>query len=180
MIRTFGVQTLGTPSQPWFADVTTAAIVAQPQNANDNQTQTPVLVGSTTRYRVGDYFILDAGAANQERVNVAAITSSTILQVTNCAKAHASSAVIALDIFCFNVTIQLLDGGSGLAVLGTDKTVTATPGGTAFYELTKVASAAQPNVWAYSPNAAVDNLKTSDGWIIGTSGDKYIAAAYVV
>lgn len=180
MIRTFGVQTLGAAAQPWFADALTAAIAAQPSNYNDGQTTTPVKVASSALYRVGDYLILSAGTANQERVTIVQIPNGTTLNVTFCTKAHASGDVIALDIFCYNVSIQLLDGGTGVAYLGTDNTVTAAPGGTAFYELQKEATGTLPAQWEYSPSGNNNCRNTADGWIVGTAGDKYLAAAYVV
>lgn len=180
MVRTFGVQTLGAAAQPWFSDALTAAIAAQPNNGNDNQTPTLIKVADTTKYRVGDYLVLGAGTATQERVGINRIVDATTLGVVLCYKAHASGDLIALDLYCYNVSIQLLDGGTGVAYLGTDNTVTAVPAGNAFYELQKVAAAALPSVWNYSPSGASDCRQSSDGWIVGTAGDKYLAAAYVV
>jgi hypothetical protein len=181
MIRTFGVQTIGAAAQPWFVDATTAAIIAQPQNVNNQQAVTTISVASTTKYRVGDYLVLDAGAAAQERVGpIAQILSANTMNVQGVVKAHASAAVISLDIFCFNVSIQLVDGGTGAAYLGTDHTVTNAPGGTAFYELQLAAAGSPPSVWNYTSSINFDGVKSGDGWIAGTSGDKYLATAYVI
>lgn len=180
MIRSFGVQTLGATAQPWFSDVLTAAIAAQPGNYNDGQTITPVKVANSALYRVGDYLILSAGLAAQERVTITQIPNGTTVNVVYCTKAHASGDPIALDIFCYNVSIQLLDGGSGIAYLGTDNTVTAVPAGSAFYELQKEATGTLPATWEYSPSGNNNCRNTSDGWIVGTVGDKYLASAYVV
>lgn len=181
MIRTFGVQTLGAAAQPWFVDALTALILAQPQNANNQQAVTTIAVASTTKYRVGDYLVLDAGAAGQERVGpIVQILSATTMNVQGVVNAHASAAVISLDIFCFNVSIQLVDGGTGAAYLGTDHTVTNAPGGSVFFELQKVAAGSVPAVWEYTEGINFDGVKSGDGWIAGTSGDKYLATAYVI
>jgi hypothetical protein len=180
MIRTFGVQTLGATAQPWFKDTITAAIVAQPNNLSNYQGTTMVTVTATSKYRVGDYLIFDPGQVVQDGGSITQILSPTTMSVVGLINAHAANSVLALNIRCFNVTIQLLDGGTGAAYLGSDNTVTAAPGGNVFYEIQKVAANSQPNIWNYTQSVGYDGIMSGDGWIVGTSGDKFIAAAYVI
>jgi hypothetical protein len=172
MIRTFGAQTLTGSAQPFFGDALTAAVVAQPQNNQNYQNQTIISVASTAKYRIGDYLIIDDGSASQEGCCITTIPSSTTLSVSGLQFAHATSAIIALDILCYTVSIQYI--GSGFCYLGTDNTVTTVPGGNVFAELST------QGVWTYPPSVNYNGLRSGYGWIIGTSGQKFLAYAVII
>jgi len=171
-IRSFGVQTLGAAAQPWFSDALTAAVIAQPQNNQNYQNQTIISVASTTKYRIGDYLIVDPGTASREGCAITQIPSATTLSVSGLQKAHASAALIALNIMCFNVVIQNIGGAS--VYLGTDQTVTTVPGGNVFSQLFV------QGVWNYGGITPTNAVRSGAGWIIGTSGNTYLAYATVV
>lgn len=167
-IRTFGVQTLTGTAQPWFGDALTAAVIAQPQNVSNYQAKTIISVASTTKYRVGDYLIVDPGTANREGCGIAGIPSATTLMVSGLTKAHASAALVALNIKCFNVVIQNI-GGTAL-YLGSDQTVTNVPGGSAFSYISI------GGYWNYG-YFNYNGLRSADGWIVGTAASTYLAYA---
>ena len=164
MIRSWGLVTSSATAMPWFGDVTTAA-VALPSNSGI----IPVTVASTTRYRVGDRIVLDPDLTNADTLLVDTIPSATVLncRIEGEAKSHthANGAIIQLSIACMDVIIQGV--GSGEIVLGTDNTVTAVPGGSAFYILQPVTSPAQPAAFRLTTSTDYNTVRTSDGWMIG-------------
>jgi hypothetical protein len=164
MIRSWGVVTLAGVAVPWFGDVTTAAI-ALPQGNG----VIPVTVASTKRYKAGDRIIVDPGATDQDCLLVDTIPSATVLNCRSEGNAtthtHVTATLIELSIACMDVIIQNLS--AAVAWLGTDNTVTAIGGGSAFYEL--AIPPAAPNVFREADSVAgVNTCRTNDGWIIGT------------
>ena len=179
MIRSWGLVTLGAAAVPWFGDSLAAAFVPA---GGSNNTST-VQLASTTRYRQGDRIILGIGQAGANIVLVDNIPDATHLKVRSeggaALSAWANATLISLAIRCFKVRIQALDGNTGTIWLGTDNTVTNAGGGTAFYQLQKVAAAATPNYYEYGFQNAADALGTQDGWLVGTAADKYAISAEV-
>jgi hypothetical protein len=177
MFRSWGKVTLTGAAQPWFGDVTTAA-VGLPNGFGI----IPVTVASTTRYQVGDRIYLDPEQANQDIVIVDSIPSATVLNCRSEGTApthtHSIGAIIQLSLACRDVIIQNI--GADLVVLGSDDTVALTGGGSAFYELQPATSPAQPNDFRTSPSSAVNADRTEDGWMIGTSGQTVFVAAKVL
>ena len=165
MIRSWGLVTSTGTAQPWFGDVTTAA-VGLPSNSGI----IPVTVASTKRYRAGDRIVLDPEQTNQDTLLIDTIPSATVL---NCrlegngtSHTHANGAIIQLSIACMDVIFDCV--GTGEIVLGTDNTVTAVPGGTAFKVLQPVTSPAQPNSFRLAGSiGGANTCRTSDGWMIG-------------
>jgi len=179
MIRSWGIVTLTGAAQPWFGDVTTAA-VALPQGNGI----IPVTVAATKRYRVGDRLILDPEQTNQDVVMVSSIPSSTVLNCVSEGQAvthtHISGAIVQLSIAVEDVILQAVDGNTAAVWLGSDNTVTVA-GGSAFHQLQKVASGAVPQEWREAGEASDANIvRTSDGWMIGTLNDKVGVASIVL
>lgn len=177
MIRSWGLVALSGAAQPWFGDVTTAAI-ALPQGNGI----IPVTVASTTRYRAGDRIVVAPGTASQDTLLVDTIPSATVL---NCRSegngtthVHVTSTIIQLSIACMDVIIQAITAAA--VWLGSDNTVTNVGGGSAFYELEPFTAPAQPNVFRLAGSIGSDNTcRTSDGWMIGT-GTQTVAVSAVV
>lgn len=173
MIRSWGLVTSTATAMPWFGDVTTAA-VALPGSSGI----IPVTVASTTRYRAGDRIVLDPEQTNQDTLLIDTIPSATVL---NCrlegdgkSHTHTNGAIIQLSIACMDVIFDNV--GTGEIVLGSDNTVTAVPGGSAFKVLQPVTSPAQSNSFRLAGSIGSSNTcRTSDGWMIG-SGTLLVSA----
>lgn len=175
MYRSWGVVTLGVSAVPWFGDVTTAAVAASADSGI-----IPVTVANTSRYRVGDRIVLEPGTANQDTLLVEEIpvAAGTVL---NCVsegglktKAHALGSIVQLSIPCSQVIITALKSNTGDTWQGSDSTVTNTGGGSAF-------SYAASGGGSFNTGVAQWNIiRSSDGWMAGTSGDKVGVVAVVV
>ena len=169
MIRSWGKVTVSGFAQPWFGDVLTAAV-----GLGNGAGIIPVTVALTTRYKVGDRIYLDPGQANQDLLLIDSIPSSTVL---NCrsegqsTSTHANGALVQLHISVIDVQIQAVDGAAGAIWLGSDKTVTATGGGSAFRQLQKVTAGQTPNEWRSGYGSDHNEGMTSDGWMCGSSSD---------
>jgi hypothetical protein len=178
MIRSWGKVTLTGFAQPWFGDVLTAA-VGLPNGAGI----IAVNVASTTRYKVGDRIYLDPGQTNQDLLLIDSIPSSTVLncrsegQTTNT---HANGALVQLHLSVIDVQIQAVDGNAGAVWLGSDNTVTASGGGSAFRQLQKVTGGQTPNEWRSGYGIDHNESMTSDGWMCGTSTDYALFMAEVL
>lgn len=178
MVRSWGVVSLTGAAQPWFGDVTTAAV-----GLGSAQGIIPVAVASTTRYRVGDRIYLNPGQTDQDCLMVDTIPSSTILSCRSEGGAktntHVTNTILQLAIPCSDIILQAVDGDAAAVWLGPDNTVTVA-GGSAFYQLAKVAAAATPNSFRFSGSARHNVARTSDGWMIGTAADKVAVSAIVL
>ena len=179
MIRSWGLVTLTGSAQPWFSDVTTAAV-----GLGSAAGIIPVTVASTTLYRVGDRIYLAPGTNTQDMLLVDSIPSSTVL---NCraegenptTHTHLSGAIIQLSIPCMDII--LVSQGAAVVWLGSDSTVTNVGGGTGFYPLQPATAPAQPNVFRLAGQVGNTNVcRTSDGWMIGTASQKVAVAAVVL
>lgn len=175
MLRTFGLQTItAAASQPWFSDVTTAAIPVLASGVT-----IPVKVGNTKIYQVGDRIDIDPSTATQDSFIVDTIPDSTTLncrvQGGGANKAHATAAVIRLAIACAKVEIQAITT-TGSMWLGADNTVTNAGAGLAVRNLGPSA------IYSYSEGAGSgpDPVNTAEGWVAGTPGDTFIAVATVI
>ena len=180
MFRTFGVQSItGTNAQPLFGDKLTAAMPIPPAGVDAIAT-----VANTAIYQVGDRINIDMGQAAQDTLLVINILSSTTMQVTSqggaAQHAHNSGALISLSISAAEIIVQLLDGTTGNAVLGSDSTVTTTPGGNAIQVLYKTASGTPTVSFRFTNSVSFNAIRTDDAWIIGTASDKFIATAEIV
>jgi hypothetical protein len=172
MIRSWGLVTLTGDAQPWFGDVTTAAVGLPSSNGI-----IPVTVASTTKYQVGDRIVLDPDETNADTLLIDSIPSSTVLncQIEGAAISHThlNGAIIMLSIACMDVIIQ--SNAAAVVWLGSDNTVTAA-GGSAFYQL-----AATPSAPFRESNCGDHNVvRTSDGWMIGTASQTVGVAAIVL
>jgi hypothetical protein len=172
MIRSWGLVTLTGAAQPWFGDVTTAAV-----GLPNGDGLIPVTVASTTRYRVGDRFYLDPETNTQDILLVDTITSSTVLSCKSEGDAkthtHGSGAVIQLSIPAAEINVQPLSTNTQTVFLGADNTVTNVPGGSVSREILP-SSPPSANL-----SIGYNIMRTSDGWMVGTAGDKVIVAATV-
>jgi hypothetical protein len=179
MIRSWGKVQLSGFAQPWFGDTLTAA-VALPRGDGT----IVVTVGSTTRYKIGDRIYLDPGKSNQDLLLIQTIQSSTVLICISeggaTTNTHANGALVQLHLSVIDVQIQALDGNAGAVWLGSDSTVTATGGGSAFRQLQKVTAGQTPNEWRSGYGADHDIAMTSDGWFCGTSTDYALFMAEVL
>jgi len=177
MYRSWGVVTYTGAAQPLFYDTATAAI-AIPGAGN------PVIVtvASTAKYQVGDRIVAEPGAANSDTLLVFEIKSGTVMYCVSEGNvpthAHAINSVLQLSIACREWGVQHL--GAALAVLGTDNTVTAVPGGSAFHVLQPATAPAQENEYRSSPSSVVNGDRTNDAWIIGTSTQQALVYAKVL
>lgn len=171
MIRTFGQITLGATSQPWFGDVTTAAIAAP---VNSQYILVPV--ANTAIYQVGDRIILNPAGPVKSVLKVNQIVSSTVLQCQSEGyaevPAYATATVIALAINCWKIDFQ--NTGSDPIYLGADDTVTSSGGGSAFRELLAAATDIT-NAYSIEKSTGQNSLNTDEGWMAG-SGTILIAA----
>jgi len=178
MIRSWGVNTLGASSQPWFGDVTTAAV-----GLPDSFGKISVTVASTARYQAGDRILVGPQTATQDVVKVDSIASSTVLNCQSEGNAkthtHVTNTQIMLDIACAEIIITNLASDQPVW-LGSDNTVTNTGGGSGFYPIEPVTGTNQPNSFRVSNSVNSDAIRTSEGWIVGTNGRTYSAAAIVV
>ena len=178
MLRSWGIVTLTGSAQPWFGDKCTAAVGLPLGNGI-----IPVTVTSTTFYRAGDRIVIDPLTASQDLLIIDTVASSTVL---NCRSeggvthTHLTNAIIVLSIACSEIMIQAIDGNSATVWLGTDNTVTATPGGTAFQQLQKVTAGLAPALFRMTNSVAYNWARTSDGWMIGTASDKVAVTAIVI
>lgn len=176
-MRAWGKTTLGSAAVPVFGDALTAAFTGVLTGGFYK-----VTVASTTKYQVGDRIIVNPGTT-QSVLLINGIASSTVLNCQSEGGAAVNSAVstslIMLDIACMDISIQPASGGAAAMILGTDSTVTNTGGGTAFYELDKTTAGTQPNVYRLANHIGQDAIRTSEFWIVGTSGDAYYASAEV-
>lgn len=174
MIRSWGVQTLTGAAQPWFGDVLTAAF----SPVGDGGPQ-KVTVASTTLYAVGDRVIIGIGQANPNILLVDRIFSATVLYCHSEGgapiKAWANSTIIALDIACADVILQQFTSDANPVWIGSDSTVTNAGAGSAFAQIL-------PGAIPYHLNQAPqwNVMRTTDGWMAGTIGDKTGVAALVV
>lgn len=173
MVRSWGVVALTGAAQPWFGDLTTAAV-----GLGSAQGIIPVTVASTTRYRVGDRIILDPGQTDQDCLLVDTIFSSTVLNCRSEGEAkthtHVTSTVLQLAIPCMDVIIQ--SNAAAAVWLGSDSTVTAA-GGSAFFRVDPTPST--PFRLAGSIGGS-NNVRSSDGWMIGTSTQTVAVSAVVL
>lgn len=166
MIRSWGKVTLNGSAQPWFPDVTTAAI-----GLPDGAGIIKVTVASTTKYRNGDRILVSPGAADVDTLMVDTIASSTVLNCKSEGNApthtHVTSTVIRLAIACADVMFQVLPGNAQAVWLGSDNTVTNVGGGSAFLQMQDVAPNAVPTDWRLSNNPQWNAHRTTDGWMAG-------------
>ena len=179
MIRSWGIVTLTTAAQPWFYDITTAA-VALP----DGNGIIKVTVASTTKYQVGDRIQVDPGQTDQDTLLVELIFSATVLYCKSEGNAkthtHVTSTVICLDIACMDVLITNFSAADKVFI-GSDSTVTATPGGSAFTAIGDYTSPASPSVFRLAGSiGGANTCRTTDGWMIGTNGQTVGVAAVVL
>jgi hypothetical protein len=179
MFRTFGLQTiLGTEAQPLFGDKITAAMAVPPDGVD------PILaVANTAIYQEGDRVVLDPGQTDQDVVLVGNIIDGTHMQVNAQGAplhAHVVNTVIALSISCAELFVRLKDGTAANAVLGSDSTVTVTPGGSVVEILYKTAAGTPTVPFRATDSATFNMVRTDDLWIIGTANDTFIAAAEVI
>lgn len=178
MIVTFGLLTMSGAAQPLFADKITAALPVPPQGIDPT-----VTVANTAIYQTGFRFLVDAGQATQDVLRVGTILTSTTMKCSYESaqpNAHAVNAVIALAIAASEIIVQLVDGGAGNAVLGSDKTVTTAMGGSAFYKLLKTAAGTQTVPYRMTDSAQYNVVRTDDVWIAGSSSDSYLPSAVVL
>ena len=166
-------------AQPLFGDKLTAAMPIPPAGVDATAT-----VANTAIYQAGDRITIDPYTANQDTLLVTTILTSTTMQVTSqggaAQHAHAVNAIIALSISAAELFVQLKDGTTGNAYLGTDNTVTAVPGGNVVQILYKTTAGTPTNVFKATNSATFDMVRTDDLWIIGTANDTFIAAAEVI
>ena len=178
MIRSFGLQTLGAAAQPLFGDKLTAAMPIPAAGIDPIAT-----VANTAIYQVGDRITIDPQQANVDTLLVAVILSSTTMQLSSQGApihTHSTNAIIALAIPCAEMIVQLSDGTSGNAFLGSDNTVTSVPGGSVFQILYKTAAATPTVSFRFTNSVAFNSIRTDDCWIIGTTGNTFIASAEIV
>lgn len=173
MVRSWGLVTLTGAAQPWFGDVTTAAM-GLPSAAGIIQ----VTVAATKRYRVGDRIYVNPGQSDQDMLLVDTIPSATVLSCRSEGEAkthtHVTSTILQLSIPCMDVILQ--SNAAAAVWLGSDSTVTAA-GGSAFYRLDPTPST--PFRLAGSIGGAND-VRSSDGWMIGTSSQTVAVSAIVL
>jgi hypothetical protein len=178
MIVTFGLQTLGATAQPLFADKITAALAIPPVGIDPI-----VTVANTAIYQTGFRLLIDAGQAAQDVLRVGTILTSTTMSCSYESAqphAHAVNAVIALAIGACEIVVQPIDGGTGDVILGTDNTVTALMAGSAFCKINKTASGTMSQGYRMTNTVDHNVVRTDDVWIVGTTGDKYLASAVVL
>jgi hypothetical protein len=180
MIRTWGFQTLTGSAQPWFGDKLSAAF----SNLKQPNGFYFVAVANAALYQNGDRIILGAGgsAATNCLLVGGVNTTTNILSCTSEGDALVSAwpinTPLALDIACYGIMIQAALANAGPVYLGADSTVTNAGAGSAFYELYNVATA-QPNAWSLFKHDGQNPLRTTEGWIAGTSGQKFAVAAFI-
>ena len=180
MIRTWGFQTLTGSAQPWFGDKLAAAF----SNLKATNGFYFVSVANAAQYAIGDRIILGYGGSSPTNcLLVGGINTTTnILSCTSEGDAPVSNwpinTQIALDIACYGIQIQPALANAAPIFLGADSTVTNIGGGSAFYELYEVTTA-QPNSWSVWKYDGQNPLRTTEGWLAGTSTQKFAVAAFI-
>ena len=180
MIRTWGFQTLTGSAQPFFGDKITAAFV----DLKATNGFYFVKVANAALYQNGDRIILGYGGSSPTNcLLVGGVNTTTnVLSCTSEGEAPVSSWVvntpIVLDIACYGIMIQAALANAGPVFIGADSTVTNTGGGSAFYELDNVSSV-QPNSWSIWKYDGQNPLRTTEGWLAGTSTQTFAVAAFI-
>lgn len=183
MIRSWGVVSLTGAAQPWFGSVTTAAMVLA--QVKENVILVPVSPADSKKFVAGDRIVIEPGTTSADTLLINSINTTT--GILTCASegnyqthAHASGVIVMLSIACADVQLQAVDGAAATVWLGTDNTVTAIGGGSAFRQLQKVAAGSVPSEYRMEGSAKYNVGRTSDGWMIGTAADKVAVAAIVL
>ena len=176
MLRTLGLVTLSGNAQPVLGDALTAAITAVDQNLG-----VTITVASTAWYQIGDRIVADPLQLNQDTYRITQILSST--QMVGMLEGiaghtHNSGALLQLAIACGNVVLQNLSAAD-VVVVGADNTITTGFGGKSCFVIEPFTAPEQPNDWQLNPNGGFNTCNTSEGWMIGTSGQTVLAYAWV-
>lgn len=172
MIRSWRVTTLTGSAQPAFGDVTTAAVALPLGNGI-----IPVTVADTTKYQVGDRIYLDPLQANQDMLMIDRLFSATVLwcrvEGETLTHTHANGAIIQLSIPCAGMNVQPLSANANALYVGPDNTILVTPAGNVSRQILP----GNPPNGQFTIGYNIE--RTSDVWMVGTSGDKVIVAAEV-
>lgn len=181
MIRSWGLVAMTGSAQPWFGAVTTAAIGLPA--ASTGIILVTVSAADSNKFQVGDRIYVEPGTANVDVLLIGAINTTTgVMSCTSEGNAtthtHATTIIIQLSIVCADIIVQT--DAAAVIWLGSDSTVTNIGGGSAFYQLLPFATPAQPPVFRYSQSSTFNNLRTSDGWMIGTSTQLVAVSAVVI
>jgi hypothetical protein len=124
---------------------------------------------------VGDRIYLDPGQTDQDLLLIDTIPSGTVLNCRSEGEAkthtHVTNTIIALSIACSEILLTALTNNAGLTWLGSDSTVTV-GGGSGF---TYITASGSYNLGFPQWNA----IRSTEAWMIGTSGDKIGVAAIV-
>lgn len=177
MLRTFGVQTATGSAQPLFSDVTTAAI-AIPSDGYPIR----VPVGNTAIYQVGDRIILGVGQTQNNILLVEGLSVPTGAGFLLCksegdapVKPYPTAIPIALSIAAMEVIVQADTANAGIMYVGADNTVTSAGVGSVVYELSQ---SLEP--FRMTNSGSHNVVRTTDAWIAGAAGLKWVATAVVL
>lgn len=186
MIRTWGFQTVSGNAQPFFGDKLTAAF----SNLQQSNGFYYVSVAKAANYQNGDRIILGYGGSNPTNCLLVEGVDAThnILSCASEGNAPVSNwnnnTQIALDIACYSILVTLLSAAGNSLWIGSDSTVTTTPGtGSGFFEIGKVSVGTPqiPFTWIGGAPSGANPLRTTEGWVIGTAGtDKFSTAALIL
>lgn len=193
-VRPFaGIQTLSGSSQPVFGTTASASFTPPPDpflNNNgpgSNQTQVKIAVASSIGFMAGDQVAIGAASAFEPpSVTIAqtadigtikSIPDSTHLIVQGLTKSHASGEYVVLDEIVFNVKINAFDGTANDPIyIGNAPTVAA--GDASVFDIIYAPGGTVTEPLYYLNDQSVggsQSLTTTSYWIIGTSGDKFVA-----
>lgn len=180
MIRSWGKQTLTGAAQALFQDALTADFV----NILNNQGTYALQVADSSRYEVDDRIILGVNSGSPTNcVLVNRIVDGTHVEVVSEGNAPLSAwpngTKIALNIACYDIYIQPLDGNAASVWVGADYTVTSSGGGSAWYQLTKVAAGSQPNYLNIRKYTGANPLRTTEATMAGALNDTVLVGAII-
>jgi hypothetical protein len=187
VIRSWGFQTITGAAQPLFGDKTTAAFKNNGQvygRITNTSGEYTVSVAKASLYQLGDRIILGAGSPGANVLLVGGINTVTnILTCTSEGDAPVanwpSGTAIALSVHCYGILVSGLSGNLDSVWVGSDQTVTNAGGGSAFFEVAKVAAGAPQTPFTFWKYDGADPLNTNEVWVAGTAADKFAAAAFI-
>lgn len=187
--RGAGIQTLGAAAQPVFGTTLTAAFTPTPDSYTGNYeprsqpAHATVAVASTAWFRVGDKAGIGPAGGPYDFFRITAIGSATAMTLTGGTKAHASGEFVILGVDAARIKIDMTTVGAttDITYIGEDNTVGSTS--TTLFAIISGATTGIPIVgggYDIGQSSVGNVYGTSHYWILGTSGDKYLASITTV
>lgn len=173
MLRTtkyFSIATTGT-AQPLIG--TTLGAAAGP-NSNPDVPFILQVADSSMFNGNGDWCIVGAPSAGQERLMVTGVVDGTHIQVKGVLKnSYASGAFVRLSVQVNSTYVQTQDGNAAAIFIGTADSMSTSTFALCVAKLQNVPSGVQPTEWSDGRSGLANADDCGELWVSGTSGDKY-------